>query len=85
MFLKQALRDGVFHADMHPGNLFVIRDGEDQHPAIVAVDYGIVGRLDKRMQRFMAETLYGFITRDYRRIAPRISKSASCRRLAWRG
>jgi ubiquinone biosynthesis protein len=69
VFLKQALRDGVFHADMHPGNLFVVRDGEDAHPAIVAVDYGIVGRLDKRMQRFMAETLYGFITRDYRRVA----------------
>ena len=69
VFLKQALRDGVFHADMHPGNLFVVREGADRHPAIVAVDYGIVGRLDKRMQRFMAETLYGFITRDYRRVA----------------
>ncbi|MFZ1989685.1 MAG: 2-polyprenylphenol 6-hydroxylase [Alphaproteobacteria bacterium] len=69
VFLKQALRDGVFHADMHPGNLFVVRDGEDAHSAIVAVDYGIVGRLDKHMQRFMAETLYGFITRDYRRVA----------------
>ena len=70
IFLKQSLRDGLFHADMHPGNLFVARASpDDPTPVIVAVDYGIVGRLDERMQRFMAETLYGFVTRDYRRIA----------------
>ena len=63
-FLTQALRDGFFHADMHPGNLFV--DGEGR---LVAVDFGIMGRLDPAMRRFMAETLMGFLARDYRRVA----------------
>ena len=51
-FLTQALRDGFFHADMHPGNLFVDAEGR-----LVAVDFGIMGRLDPPMRRFMAETL----------------------------
>ncbi|HEX4303892.1 MAG TPA: 2-polyprenylphenol 6-hydroxylase [Rhizomicrobium sp.] len=63
-FLTQALRDGYFHADMHPGNLFVDAEGR-----LVAVDFGIMGRLDDAMRRFMAETLAGFLARDYRRIA----------------
>ena len=63
-FLRHALRDGFFHADMHPGNLFLAPDGN-----IVAVDLGIAGRLSKPERRFTAEILYGFITRDYRRIA----------------
>ena len=63
-FLRHTLRDGFFHADMHPGNLFVDRDG-----MIVAVDMGIVGRLSKKERRFLAEILYGFITRDYQRVA----------------
>ncbi len=63
-FLRHTLRDGFFHADMHPGNLFVDPDG-----MIVAVDMGIVGRLGKKERRFLAEILYGFITRDYRRVA----------------
>ncbi|HXC54955.1 MAG TPA: 2-polyprenylphenol 6-hydroxylase [Rhizomicrobium sp.] len=63
-FLTQALRDGYFHADMHPGNLFVDAQGR-----LVAVDFGIMGRLDDAMRRFMAETLAGFLARDYRRIA----------------
>jgi ubiquinone biosynthesis protein len=63
-FLTQALRDGFFHADMHPGNLFI--DGEGR---LVAVDFGIMGRLDLPMRRFMAETLAGFLARDYRRVA----------------
>ena len=63
-FLTQALRDGFFHADMHPGNLFVDSDGR-----LVAVDFGIMGRLDSAMRRFMAETLAGFLTRDYIRVA----------------
>jgi ubiquinone biosynthesis protein len=63
-FLTQALRDGFFHADMHPGNLFVDGDGR-----LVAVDFGIMGRLDHAMRRFMAETLGGFLARDYRRVA----------------
>jgi len=63
-FLRHALRDGFFHADMHPGNLFVKPDG-----TLVAVDLGIMGRLGFKERRFLAEILYGFITRDYRRIA----------------
>ncbi|HEY5337045.1 MAG TPA: 2-polyprenylphenol 6-hydroxylase [Rhizomicrobium sp.] len=63
-FLTQALRDGFFHADMHQGNLFV--DGEGR---LVAVDFGIMGRLDPAMRRFLAETLGGFLARDYRRVA----------------
>jgi ubiquinone biosynthesis protein len=63
-FLTQSLRDGFFHADMHPGNLFV-----DETGRLVAVDFGIMGRLDPAMRRFMAETLAGFLARDYRRIA----------------
>ena len=64
IFLKQALRDGFFHADMHPGNLFV-----DDQGRLVAVDFGIMGRLDAISRRFMAETLGGFLARDYRRVA----------------
>jgi ubiquinone biosynthesis protein len=63
-FLRHALRDGFFHADMHPGNLFVDADGH-----IVAVDFGIMGRLTPKERRFLAEILYGFITRDYYRTA----------------
>jgi ubiquinone biosynthesis protein len=63
-FLTQALRDGFFHADMHQGNLFVDSKGN-----IVAVDFGIMGRLDPLMRRFMADVLYGFLQRDYRAIA----------------
>jgi ubiquinone biosynthesis protein len=63
-FLRHALRDGFFHADMHPGNLFV-----DDAGKLVAVDFGIIGRLGPKERRFLAEILYGFITRDYHRTA----------------
>ena len=63
-FLRHALRDGFFHADMHPGNLFVDDAGE-----LVAVDFGIMGRLAPKERRFLAEILLGFITRSYRRTA----------------
>ena len=63
-FLRHALRDGFFHADMHPGNLFVDNDGR-----LVAVDFGIMGRLGPKERRFLAEILFGFITRDYQRTA----------------
>jgi ubiquinone biosynthesis protein len=63
-FLRQALRDGFFHADMHQGNLFVDAQGR-----LVAVDFGIMGRLDPAMRRFLAETLGGFLARDYMRVA----------------
>jgi ubiquinone biosynthesis protein len=63
-FLRHALRDGFFHADMHPGNLFVDADGK-----LVAVDFGIMGRLGPKERMFLAQILYGFITRDYRLVA----------------
>jgi len=63
-FLRHALRDGFFHADMHPGNLFVDHDRK-----LIAVDFGIMGRLSPKERRFLAEILYGFITRDYHRTA----------------
>jgi ubiquinone biosynthesis protein len=63
-FLRHAMRDGFFHADMHPGNLFVDADGN-----IVAVDFGIMGRLGMKERRFLAEILHGFLKRDYRRVA----------------
>jgi ubiquinone biosynthesis protein len=63
-FLRHALRDGFFHADMHPGNLFVDNEGR-----LVAVDFGIMGRLGPKERRFLAEILFGFITRDYHRTA----------------
>jgi ubiquinone biosynthesis protein len=63
-FLRHALRDGFFHADMHPGNLFVDAQGR-----IAAVDFGIMGRLSPKERRFLAEILYGFITRNYHRTA----------------
>jgi ubiquinone biosynthesis protein len=63
-FLRHALRDGFFHADMHPGNLFVDDEGR-----LVAVDFGIMGRLGPKERRFLAEILFGFITRDYQRTA----------------
>jgi ubiquinone biosynthesis protein len=66
-FLRHAIRDGFFHADMHPGNLFA----DPATGSIVAVDFGIMGRISKRERRFLADILYGFITRDYRLIAQR--------------
>jgi len=63
-FLKQAVRDGFFHGDMHQGNLFVDKKGN-----IIPVDFGIMGRLDKNNRKFLAEILYGFIRRDYIKVA----------------
>ena len=63
-FLKQAVRDGFFHGDMHQGNLFV-----DEKGNIIPVDFGIMGRLDKNNRKFLAEILYGFIQRDYTKVA----------------
>ena len=63
-FLRHALRDGFFHADMHQGNLFVDRTGR-----LAAVDFGIMGRLGLKERRFLAEIIHGFIIGDYRRVA----------------
>ena len=63
-FLKQAVRDGFFHGDMHQGNLFVDNEGN-----IIPVDFGIMGRLDENNRKYLAEILYGFIQRDYTKVA----------------
>ena len=63
-FLKQAVRDGFFHGDMHQGNLFVDKNGN-----IIPVDFGIMGRLDKNNRKYLAEILFGFIQRDYIKVA----------------
>ena len=62
--MRHAIRDGFFHADMHQGNLFVGKDG-----MIIPVDFGIMGRLDKNNRKYLAEILYGFIKRDYKKVA----------------
>ena len=63
-FLRHAVRDGFFHADMHQGNIFIDNSGQ-----IVPIDFGIMGRLDDLSKKFLAEILYGFIKRDYKKVA----------------
>ncbi|MDG5489187.1 2-polyprenylphenol 6-hydroxylase [Sphingomonas sp. BGYR3] len=63
-FLRQAISEGFFHADMHQGNLFALPDGR-----IAAIDFGIMGRIDRRARVWLAEILYGLITGNYRRVA----------------
>lgn len=63
-FLRQAISGGFFHADMHQGNLFVRADG-----TITAIDFGIMGRIDRRARQWLAEILYGLTTGNYRRVA----------------
>jgi ubiquinone biosynthesis protein len=63
-FLRQAIAEGFFHADMHQGNLFALADGR-----IVAIDFGIMGRIDRRARVWLAEILYGLITGNYKRVA----------------
>ncbi|HGG06468.1 MAG TPA: 2-polyprenylphenol 6-hydroxylase [Aliiroseovarius sp.] len=64
LFLSHALRDGLFHADMHQGNLKFAENGD-----VIALDFGIMGQIDAYTRRVYAEILYGFIKRDYRRVA----------------
>ena len=63
-FLSQAISAGFFHADMHQGNLFIEDDG-----TIVAIDFGIMGRIDRRARQWLAEILYGLTTGNYKRVA----------------
>ena len=63
-FFKQVFRDGFFHADLHPGNMFV-----DAAGALVVVDFGIMGRLDRLTRYYLADMLVGFLSGDYRRVA----------------
>ncbi|SNT03146.1 2-polyprenylphenol 6-hydroxylase [Tropicimonas sediminicola] len=64
LFLRHALRDGFFHADMHQGNLKIAPNGD-----VIALDFGIMGRLDAYTRRVYAEIIFGFIKKDYRRVA----------------
>jgi ubiquinone biosynthesis protein len=64
VFFYQVFRDGFFHAHMHPGNMFVGRDG-----ALMPVDFGIMGRLDRKTRNYLADMLLAFLQRDYRRVA----------------
>ena len=63
-FFAMVFRDGFFHADLHPGNLFVNEDG-----ILIAVDFGIMGRLDRKHRYYLADMLLGFLTGDYRKVA----------------
>ncbi|MHA1537386.1 MAG: 2-polyprenylphenol 6-hydroxylase [Alphaproteobacteria bacterium] len=64
IFFNQAFRDGFFHADQHPGNAFV-----DENGVIVAVDFGIMGRLDRKTRSYLADMLLGFLNADYEFLA----------------
>lgn len=64
IFMKQTLRDGFFHADMHPGNVLIDKDGR-----ICVFDFGIMGNIDRKTKIFLAEMLLGFLNRDYQKVA----------------
>lgn len=68
IFFTQVFRDNFFHADMHPGNIFVQID-DPQNPRYAAVDFGIVGSLQARDQHYLAENFLAFFDRDYARVA----------------
>ncbi|MDX1901590.1 MAG: ubiquinone biosynthesis regulatory protein kinase UbiB [Gammaproteobacteria bacterium] len=68
LFFTQVFRDSFFHADMHPGNIFVSLDNKEK-PQFIAVDFGIVGSLNSHDQRYLAENLLAFFKRDYQRVA----------------
>ncbi|MGE3921129.1 MAG: AarF/UbiB family protein, partial [Gammaproteobacteria bacterium] len=68
IFFTQVFRDGFFHADMHPGNIFVNVENPTD-PQYIAVDFGIVGTLSKKYQRYLAENILAFFKRDYHRVA----------------
>jgi ubiquinone biosynthesis protein len=63
-FFRQVFRDGFFHADLHPGNLFVLPNGD-----IAVVDFGIMGRLDRKSRLYLAQILHGFLREDYYALA----------------
>ncbi|HYK25126.1 MAG TPA: ubiquinone biosynthesis regulatory protein kinase UbiB, partial [Steroidobacteraceae bacterium] len=68
IFFTQVFRHNFFHADMHPGNIFVLAD-DPRNPRYAAVDFGIVGTLDPRDQRYLADNFLAVFDRDYRRVA----------------
>ena len=77
IFFTQVFRHNFFHADMHPGNIFV-RLEDPEHPRYAAVDFGIVGTLDARDQHYLAENFLAFFDRDYNRVARLHVDSAGC-------
>lgn len=68
IFFTQVFRDSFFHADMHPGNIFVSTAHPDS-PSYICVDFGLMGSLSESDQRYLAYNLYAFFNRDYRRVA----------------
>lgn len=68
IFFTQIFRDSFFHADLHPGNLFVNITDKD-NPTFISVDFGIVGSLSHKDQRYLAENMIAFFKRDYQRVA----------------
>lgn len=68
IFFTQVFRDSFFHADLHPGNIFV-SDKDPENPTYIAVDFGIVGSLSRDDQRYLAENMIAFFKRDYQRVA----------------
>jgi ubiquinone biosynthesis protein len=68
IFFTQVFRDSFFHADLHPGNIFV-SDKDPENPTYIAVDFGIVGSLNHSDQRYLAENMIAFFKRDYQRVA----------------
>ncbi|MCU4675181.1 ubiquinone biosynthesis regulatory protein kinase UbiB [Catenovulum sp. 2E275] len=68
IFFTQVFRDSFFHADMHPGNIFVSRENP-QNPMYIGIDCGIVGTLNKNDKRYLADNFIAFFNRDYRKVA----------------
>lgn len=68
VFFTQVFRDSFFHADMHPGNIFVSRENPDS-PSYLGIDFGIVGTLNREDKRYLAENFLAFFNRDYRKVA----------------
>ncbi|HVY53644.1 MAG TPA: ubiquinone biosynthesis regulatory protein kinase UbiB [Gammaproteobacteria bacterium] len=68
VFFTQVFRDNFFHADLHPGNLFICAK-DPENPKYIAVDFGITGSLNSKDQRYLAENMLAFLKRDYRRVA----------------
>ncbi|TDF35740.1 ubiquinone biosynthesis regulatory protein kinase UbiB [Alteromonadaceae bacterium M269] len=68
VFFTQVFRDSFFHADMHPGNIFVSHD-HPENPQYIAIDFGIVGTLNREDKRYLAENFIAFFNRDYRKVA----------------
>ena len=68
VFFTQVFRDSFFHADMHPGNIFVSYE-HPEDPQYIGIDCGIVGSLNKEDKRYLAENFIAFFNRDYRKVA----------------